>query len=364
MATAARQYKSPLRAQTRSSAPASPPPAAVPLRALNGSQDARTALVAELELHLSTTTNRKGRPYQRRTINAYKFAAVQLHHWMTAAGIEGDFTECDVSTLNRYFRWYYEEHDVPKSQDGKGGYTGGTNTAQRNLRALFLYLAEEYEHPDPYLSPKLQKYATPPMGKPKTLSSEFIGDVLRVTGNGSPKVKDFQAVRDHAIIRVLTEGLRSDELLNLRVQDLDLTNGTLVVIPLKMDRNSLDGRVIPLQPKTVKALSRYLRLRALHRRANRDEWLWLGTRNRSRLQYGGLYEMVKKRAEEAGYDPAVVSPHSFCHTWCDDLKAEGVSGEHIMAIRGWKSPAMLRRYGADMATTRAVNAVKGLGDRY
>jgi site-specific recombinase XerD len=283
---------------------------------------------------------------------------------MTQSGAEGDFTTCDAPTLNRFFRWYYQEHDVPKSQDGKGGYTGGTNTVQRNLRSLFTYLEEEYEHPNPYASPKLQRYATPPLGKPKTLSAEFVSDCLKVTGNGSPKIKDFQAVRDHAIIRVLTEGLRSDELLNIRVQDLDLSSGTLVVVPLKMDRNSRDGRVIPLQPKTVKAIARYLRVRATHKRAEVDDWLWLGTRNRSRLLYAGLHRMVKKRAEEAGYDPAMVSPHSYCHTWADDLKAEGVSGEHIMAIRGWKSPAMLRRYGADMASTRAVNAVQSLGDRY
>ncbi|MGW3090863.1 tyrosine-type recombinase/integrase [Streptomyces sp. NPDC001108] len=322
------------------------------------------ALIAELELHLSTTTNKHGRPYQRRTINAYKYAATQLHHWLTARKTAGDFTTCDTATLNKFFRWYYQEHDVPKSQDGKGGYTGGTNTVQRNLRALFVYLEEEYDHANPYDDPKLQRYATPPLGKPKTLSSEFVADMLKATGNGSAKVRDFQTVRDHAIIRVLTEGLRSDELLNLRVQDLDLARGTLVVVPIKMDRNSLDGRVIPLQPKTVKALARWLRVRATHKLADRTDWLWLGTRNRSRLLYAGLHRLVKKWAEEAGYDPSCVSPHSFCHTWADDLKAAGVSGEHIMTIRGWKSPAMLRRYGADMASTRAVNAVQGLGDRY
>lgn len=358
--------RNPLRSQqrTRSTATDTPAPALRPVRAVKGGEDARLALIDELELHLSTTTNKHGRPFQRRTINAYKYAATQLHHWLTARKTAGDFTSVDTATLNRFFRWYYQEHDVPKSQDGKGGYTGGTNTVQRNLRALFVYLAEEYDHTNPYDDPKLQRYATPPLGKPKTLSEEFVGDMLKATGNGSPKVRDFQTVRDHAILRVLTEGLRSDELLNLRVQDLDLTRGTLVVVPIKMDRNSLDGRVIPLQPKTVKALSRWLRVRATHKRANTDDWLWLGTRNRSRLLYAGLHGLVKKWAEEAGYDPSAVSPHSFCHTWADDLKAAGVSGEHIMAIRGWKSPAMLRRYGADMASTRAVNAVQGLGDRY
>lgn len=359
--------RSPLRSQQRVTSHSADTASATPLRpvrAVKGGEDARLALIDELELHLSTTTNKHGRPYQRRTINAYKYAAVQLHHWMSARKIPGDFTSVDTATLNRFFRWYYQEHDVPKSQDGKGGYTGGTNTVQRNLRALFSYLAEEYDHPNPYQDPKLQRYAAPPLGKPKTLSSEFVADMLKATGNGSPKVRDFQRVRDHAIIRVLTEGLRSDELLNLRVQDLDLARGTLVVVPIKMDRNTLDGRVIPLQPKTVKALARYLRARSTHKLSGRTDWLWLGTRNRSRLLYAGLHRLVKKWAEEAGYDPSAVSPHSFCHTWADDLKAAGVSGEHIMTIRGWKSPAMLRRYGADMATTRAVNAVQGLGDRY
>ncbi|UUU23313.1 tyrosine-type recombinase/integrase [Streptomyces sp. DSM 40750] len=365
MTTAAR--KSPLRTQQRSAGvdPASPSlPAPRVVRAVKGAEDARLAQISELELHLSTTTNRQGRPFQRRTINAYKYAATQLHHWLTAQKTAGDFTAVDTGTLNRFFRWYYQTHDVPKSQDGKGGYTGGTNTVQRNLRALFSYLSEEYDTTDPYRDPKLQKYATPPMGKPKTLSTDFVSDMLKATGNGSPKTKDFQMVRDHAIIRVLTEGLRSDELLNLRVQDLDLAGGTLVVIPIKMDRNSVDGRIIPIQPKTVKALSRWLRARATHKLADRTDWLWLGTRNRSKLLYAGLHRLTKKWAEEAGYDPAAVSPHSFCHTWADDLKAAGVSGEHIMAVRGWKSPAMLRRYGADMASKRAVDAVHALGDRY
>ncbi|NNN32525.1 site-specific integrase [Streptomyces sp. S3(2020)] len=341
-------------------------PTSAPLRVVSGHSgaDIRTAMLDELDLHLSTITNRYGRPFQRKSINAYKFAGVALNNWMTEGGIEGDFTTCDVPTLNRFFRWYYETYDVPKSQDGKGGYTGGTNTLQRNLRPLFKYLEEEYDHTSPYSSKKLHRYATPPLGKPKTLSEEFVADVLKATGNGSSKVRDFETVRDHAMIRVLTEGLRAEELLNLRVQDLDLTGHTLVVVPLKMDRNSLDGRTIPLQPKTVKALTRYLRVRSSHALADSTPFLWLGTRSRKPMKYMGLYRMVKKRAEQAGYDPAEVTPHSFCHTWADDLKAAGVSGEHIMAIRGWRSPAMLRRYGADMASTRAVNAVKGLGDRY
>lgn len=368
-------FKSALRAQRRVSATTTETDAQTTapssVQALRSPEDVRAALIAELELHLSTTTNKHGRPFQRKTINAYVNAGKALSAWIAASpqmntvGVAvTSFTDVDTTALNQFFRWWYQTHDVPKSQDGKGGYTGGVNTQQRNLRALFVYLAEEYDHPNPYADPKLHRYAAPQLGKPKTLSEEFINDCLAVTGNGSSKVRDFETVRDHAMLRVLTEGLRAEEILNLRVQDLDLPGHTLVVVPLKGDRNSLDGRVIPLQPKTVKALIRYLRLRTTHVLADSTPYLWLGTRSRRPMRYMGLYRMVKKRAEEAGYDPADVTPHSFCHTWADDLLSANVSGENVMAIRGWKSPAMLRRYGADMASTRAVNAVHNLGDRY
>ncbi|MET8947641.1 site-specific integrase [Streptomyces sp. NPDC004542] len=334
----------------------------------------RNALLAELDLHLSTTTNKHGRPFQRKTINAYVNAAKALSAWIgraqhvNAVGVVVEsFTDVDVSTANAFFRWWYETRDVPKSQDGKGGYTGGVNTAQRNIRPLFLYLADEYGHPNPYLDPRFHRYSAPALGKPKTLSEEFVQDVLNLTAWG-PGRRDFEATRDHALTRVLTEGLRAEEILNLQVQDIDLPNATLLVVPLKGQRNSVDARPIPLQPSTVKALQRYIRVRQSHPRAtagHKDSaWLWLGTRGRGRLAYKGLYWIVKRRTEQAGYDSADVSPHSFCHTWCHDLLDAGVSGENVMAIRGWSSASMLRRYGADMASQRAVDAVHQLGDRY
>jgi hypothetical protein len=58
---------------------------------------------------------------------------------MTRNGPEADFTACDTATLNRFFRWYYDEHGQ-----------GGTSTKQRNLRHLFTWLEAEYGHPHPY----------------------------------------------------------------------------------------------------------------------------------------------------------------------------------------------------------------------
>jgi hypothetical protein len=92
-----------------------------------------------------------------------------LDVWLTARGIDGDFTVVDTSLLNRYFR----EHYLERRQ-------GGTHTLQRNLIQLFGFLARERGHPSPYTD-GLNRYAEV-KGRPKTLGAEFVDDLLEVTG--------------------------------------------------------------------------------------------------------------------------------------------------------------------------------------
>lgn len=312
--------------------------------------DIRQATAQDYATHLRASNNKHGRPYTEKTVTAYTKAVRALDQWMSREGLEEDFTSVAVSTLNLFFRAYYESHNQ-----------GGTNTVQRNLRPFFTWMEDEHDTANPYRDKKLQRYAPPKAGKPQTLSADFITDLLKATGNGHPRVREFEKVRDHAIIRVLTEGLRAEELLTLRLDSLDLSQGLAQVVPLKDARSTGEGRVIPLQPRTVIALTRYLRAREAHKLSD-SEWLWLGTRNRSRLTYSGLYRMLNRRAQEAGYEGC--HPHQFRHTATDDMLSAGMSGEDVMTIQGWKDPTMLRRYAADMAVSRAVKAAKRMGDRY
>jgi hypothetical protein len=93
--------------------------------------------------------------------------------------------------LNEFFADYHAGHCQ-----------GGTNNRQRNLYHLFKWLALRYEHPDPWASPDLVRYG-PVKSRPSTLPSEFIRDVLSVTGGG--RATSFIDVQDHVIIRMLTE---------------------------------------------------------------------------------------------------------------------------------------------------------------
>ena len=88
--------------------------------------------------------------------------------------------------------------------------------------------------------------------------------------------KDFYSRRDHAIIRTfLTTGLRRTELAHLRIggngsddRDVDLDAGLARVV-------GKGGwqRTVPLEPHTVVALDRYVRVRRNHR-AGRSPWFW------------------------------------------------------------------------------------------
>jgi hypothetical protein len=103
------------------------------------------------------------------------------------------------------------------------------------------------------------------------------------------------------------------------------------------------------EAEAARRLDRYLRVRAKHEQAHR-RGLWLGTGGRGPLTGNGIYQMVKRRGEQAG---VAVSPHRFrhhfSHTWLDRGGAEG----DLMELNGWSSPQMLHRYGGSVRGARA-----------
>jgi len=182
----------------------------------------REATLAEFQGYLRTVNNRAGRPFEEKTITAYSDPVKSLDRWMTATGIDGDFTVVDTALLNRYFREYYLEHGQ-----------GGTHTQQRNLIQLFNFLERERGFATPYAD-GLNRYATV-KGRPKTLYGQLIDDLLEVTGNG--RARDFETARDHAIIRILrSEGIRRMELLGMVMHTMpaDVTQNPMFrLVPLK-----------------------------------------------------------------------------------------------------------------------------------
>jgi integrase/recombinase XerC len=73
--------------------------------------------------------------------------------------------------------------------------------------------------------------------------------------------------------------------------------------------------------------------------------------------------MLKRRPAEAGVEG--LHPHMVRHSWAHAFRAAGGSEGDLMLLGGWRSRAMLDRYGKSAAADRAAEAYRrlSLGDR-
>jgi site-specific recombinase XerD len=168
---------------------------------------------------------------------------------------------------------------------------------------------------------------TPPKRRklPKVLNDIEIGKLLKNPEYNSGYSSKF-IIRDKLILTMfIYTGLRKSELLNLNWDDVNLGNNSLFI------RNSKNkqSRIIPLHPKVVDLLEKYLGQRL----PLKEKALFIGSHGR-RLCKCSLDNLFKNYIEKSGLKNKGYTIHTLRHTFATQLLKKDASIFHIKELLG------------------------------
>ncbi len=233
--------------------------------------------------------------------------------------------ERDLTKFNNYFKnkKINDKNDIEKYIEyiSKNLNSKSVSRNISTLKSFYKYLKLNKEidkNPmETVTNPKLRK------SLPKVLSEDEINKILDIKLNN-----DFD-YRNKAMLELMySSGLRVSELINLKVNDIDLENEVVRIF----GKGSKE-RIVPLNEYTTEALKKYI---LNHRRElfkhGENDYLFLNNHG-LRMTRQGFFKILKKIAKEKNIKTDF-SPHTLRHSFATHLLKYGADLRSIQELLG------------------------------
>jgi len=190
-----------------------------------------------------------------------------------------------------------------------------------SIRAFFLYLEKKNlidENPSENLKPpKIEKKAPQIMG---------VQDVEKLMAQ--PDLETSKGVRDSAMLELLyATGMRVSELINLRMNDINLPMCYLTCVDRRTER------IIPFSNTAKKALQRYFdTARPALVKEKTVDYVFTNCSG-SQMSRQGFWKVLKGYAAEAGIE-ADITPHTLRHSFATHMIQNGADLKSLQEMLG------------------------------
>jgi integrase/recombinase XerD len=276
----------------------------------------------------------------------------------SAEGISKE-TVLDYTRSLGYFEEWLGDRDVPSASDLKAFFAWlrerpcGLGTGRKlspktvynawvALKSFFRWYGQETAADNPMTrvpAPKVPETVIEPLTQEQIASIVRSCDYAKSTQRPGQRAfvrRRPTASRDRAIVLVLLDaGLRASELCALRVDDLDLDIGKLLVRKGKGGK----GRIVYVGRATRRALWRYLS----KRKSGASDPLFITSDGRP-FDRDRLRHLLDNLGDRSGV--ASLHPHRLRHTFATEFLRNGGNLLGLQRLLGHSSLEMVRRYAA------------------
>lgn len=165
---------------------------------------------------------------------------------------------------------------------------------------------------------------------------------------GGDSIRD---IRNQAIILLLiTYGLRSSELSNMKLTDIDWNNDLISLCRVKRSKS----QILPLSPTVGNAIFKYLKKSRKNDLGRENLFLNLCAPY-GKLTRGGIYNIVSQAYRELGLKPEHYGAHSLRHACASRLINSGHTLKEVADLLGHRQLDTTRIYAKiDMINLRKV----------